>query len=122
MMDGDGLPQDLEMILGRLERILELISDPESLEPELFETLPAEWEALVARLGPACESRSGRSDNQPLKQRLQHIIDRMPETQAVLARSRAEIQKQLSAENRRIVALKTTRYGYQESRLLHRKV
>ncbi|MBF0590195.1 MAG: hypothetical protein HQL53_13825 [Magnetococcales bacterium] len=112
----------MDETLQRLEDLLETISSPESQDPDIMGRLPAEWDAAVACLVEESSARKGRNDNADYKARLQQIMDRMPAVMETLAQHRSEVSKQLSAENRRMVALRSTRHGYQGSRLLHRKV
>ncbi len=113
----------MERIIAHLERILDQVSDPETLDDEALERLSGTWNRLVLELEEAIQSRRDPQEGSALKGRLKRVIERMPEVHARMHDYRSEIALQLAAENRRLNAMRRAMKGMTDtSSLTYNKV
>lgn len=101
----------MRSVLAHLERILERLASPESLEAEEVGYLAQDWDAAMLQLeqfpeGDASEALPP-SEKIYLRVRLQRIIDKLPEVQARLVAHKSSVAQQLFTENRRLRSLHT---------------
>lgn len=97
--------------LSHLERILERLSAPESLEAEEVGHLAQDWDAAMLLLerfpdGAAFRALSP-SEKIYLRVRLERIIQRMPDVQAMLIAHKSVVAQQIFTENRRFQSLQS---------------
>lgn len=96
-------------ILAHLERILERLSTPESLEAEEVGYLAQDWDHAILQLeafpqGEAFKKLSS-SERLYLRVRLERIMERTPEIEALLVTHKSAIAQQIFTENRRFQSL-----------------
>ena len=96
----------MEEVLKRLEELLDVMSAPGHLDEALLKTLPDAWSEAVDALTKTVENRDPNTDLSPWRERLERVIQRMPQVQAQLAEHQSDIARQLGSENRRFQAFR----------------
>ncbi|MGN7611469.1 hypothetical protein ACQZV8_05210 [Magnetococcales bacterium HHB-1] len=101
----------MEEILSRLEKLQDLLSDPKGLDDDTLGELPKVWEESVKELVEKAELVKKTPEAAHWKERLNRIVNRLPEIQSTLSRYQSEIADQIASENRRLQALRSSRYA-----------
>ena len=114
-------------ILAHLERILERLSTPESLEAEEVGHLAQDWDSAMLQLEnfPNGEVFRGLAPSEKiyLRVRLERVIKKLPDVQALLVAHKSAVAQQIFTENRRFQSLHS-RYvaSFGGTSKLHHKV
>ena len=117
----------MRTLLSQFETILDRLSSPESLEAEEVGHLAQDWDVAVQRLEQLSADKAletlPESERIYLRVRLQRIIQRMPEVQALLVAHKSAVARQIFTENRRFQSLHN-RYiaSFGGTSRLHQKV
>ena len=99
----------MRTVLSQLERILDRLSAPESLEAEEIGFLAQDWDAAVLRLEQIPEEAGfallPESEKIYLRVRLQRLMQKMPAIEALLITHKSAVAQQLFTESRRFQSL-----------------
>ena len=99
----------MRTVLAHLERILERLSTPESLEAEEVGFLAQDWDAAMLRLEQIPEEAAfaalPESEKIYLRVRLQRLMQKMPAVEALLIAHKSAVAQQIFTENRRFQSL-----------------
>ena len=103
----------MEQILTKLEGILNSLSDPARLEGGELALLNSKWNHSIAQLKDAMARghATPKKELPRLRKRLENILARMPEVQALLINHKSDVADQLFSENRRVQAIRQGGYG-----------
>ncbi|MBF0154864.1 MAG: hypothetical protein HQL64_14075 [Magnetococcales bacterium] len=98
--------------LDRMEQLLNLMAEPDKVEVDRLASLSREWEGVVQLL--LLESRVetySADDRRRWRDRLEGLMQRLPDIQTGLLTYQSEVAVQIYAENRRSASLSQVREG-----------
>ena len=89
----------MELALRHLETLLERVTTPEDWSEAEWDALPEQWEAAVASVLSLLQQSSSICSTD--RARVESVIARLPEVQAILTRMRSQVAQRLMQENQR---------------------
>lgn len=102
----------MDELLNRLEALQEQIAQVNHLTPEDVEALAAAWTQAVNQLAAVVDTlETGQIKRAIYRRRLEAIINRIPEIQAILLQVKSQTAQQIMREHQRV---KTVVHGYQD--------